>query len=264
MYQSLHTSVIGPKANTSKCKSAPCKLNHTAEIGIAAHWRYKSNDKAPSELGQPKRFLNQFSDWQQEATDPVEFEEALKTELASPDEIFVFTPKGFLHQLPKGRHADRLRLCHPHRHWAALFNRQSKRPNRAAERDVEQRPKGGDRHDAAAKAQTHLAAQVKTRQGPPSHPPLAARGAIRPQRAPRQRRARQGTEALSGRPIHPTSMPWLRSLGSATPSISARLSATEDLSIGKVMGRIAPPEPKRRAIRPQDRRSNPASKACKT
>ena len=102
MYQSLHTSVIGPKGQYVEVQIRTAQMHHTAEIGIAAHWRYKSNDTGPSDLDQHMSWLHQVMDWQQEATDPVEFMESLKTELASPDEIFVFTPKGDLHQLPKG------------------------------------------------------------------------------------------------------------------------------------------------------------------
>ena len=102
MYQSLHTSVKGPKGQYVEVQIRTEQMHNTAEMGIAAHWRYKSNDKAPSDLNQHMRWLHRVIDWQQEATDPVEFMENLKTELASQDEIFVFTPKGDLHQLPKG------------------------------------------------------------------------------------------------------------------------------------------------------------------
>ena len=102
MYQSLHTSVFGLKGQYVEVQIRTAQMHHTAEIGIAAHWRYKSNDTDPSDLNQHMSWLHQVIDWQQEARDSVEFMENLKTELASPDEIFVFTPRGDLHQLPKG------------------------------------------------------------------------------------------------------------------------------------------------------------------
>jgi len=101
MYQSLHTSVIGPQGRPVEVQIRTREMHHTAEIGIAAHWRYKSGDATASDLDQHMVWLRQVLDWQQEATDPVEFMENLKIELFQ-DEIFVFTPKGDLLQLPKG------------------------------------------------------------------------------------------------------------------------------------------------------------------
>jgi GTP pyrophosphokinase len=76
-------------------------MHHTAEIGIAAHWRYKEGHRDSTDLDQHIHWLRQVLDWQREATDPKEFMENLKIELFQ-DEIFVFTPKGRLFQLPKG------------------------------------------------------------------------------------------------------------------------------------------------------------------
>ena len=101
MYQSLHTSVIGPHGLPVEVQIRTRDMHHTAEIGIAAHWRYKSDDKAPNDFDQHMNWLRQIIDMQQEATDPEEFLENLKIELFQ-DEIFVFTPKGDLHQFPKG------------------------------------------------------------------------------------------------------------------------------------------------------------------
>ena len=101
MYQSLHTSVIGPRGLPVEVQIRTRDMHHTAEIGIAAHWRYKSDDKAPNDLNQHMSWIRQIIDMQQEATDPEEFLENLKIELFQ-DEIFVFTPKGDLHQFPKG------------------------------------------------------------------------------------------------------------------------------------------------------------------
>lgn len=100
MYQSLHTSVIGPKGQYVEVQIRTAQMHQTAEIGIAAHWRDKFNDKE-SGIFNPS-WLKRFGDWEQAAPNPLEFMENLKAELASPDEIFVFTPKGDLHHLPKG------------------------------------------------------------------------------------------------------------------------------------------------------------------
>ena len=101
MYQSLHTSVIGPRGLPVEIQLRTKEMHNTAEIGIAAHWRYKSNNTAPSDLDRHIAWLRQVLDRQRDATDPAEFMEEFKVDLFQ-DEIFVFTPKGDLHQLPKG------------------------------------------------------------------------------------------------------------------------------------------------------------------
>ncbi|MFA6107344.1 MAG: bifunctional (p)ppGpp synthetase/guanosine-3',5'-bis(diphosphate) 3'-pyrophosphohydrolase [Candidatus Latescibacterota bacterium] len=104
MYQSLHTSVAGPQGKPVEVQIRTWDMHHTAEIGIAAHWRYKLGMSGPTDLDSRVAWLHQVLEWQQEATDPAEFMENLKIELFQ-DEIFVFTPKGHLHQLPKGANA---------------------------------------------------------------------------------------------------------------------------------------------------------------
>ncbi len=101
MYQSLHTSVIGPRGLPVEVQIRTGEMHHTAELGIAAHWRYKSGETTSSNLDQHMSWLRQVIDMQQETTDPEEFLKNLKTELFQ-DEIFVFTPKGDLQQFPQG------------------------------------------------------------------------------------------------------------------------------------------------------------------
>lgn len=100
MYQSLHTTVVGPRGMPVEVQIRTWEMHHTAEIGIAAHWRYKGGAGEHGELDQQMAWLRRVLDWQRDSTDPVEFMEDLKIELFQ-DEIFVFTPKGDLHQLPK-------------------------------------------------------------------------------------------------------------------------------------------------------------------
>ncbi len=102
MYQSLHTAVIGPRGLPVEVQIRTREMHHTAEFGIAAHWRYKSGlSKKGLDFENQINWLRQVLDWQRDATDPVEFMENLKIELFQ-DEIFIFTPKGDLHQLPGG------------------------------------------------------------------------------------------------------------------------------------------------------------------
>ncbi len=102
MYQSLHTAVIGPRGLPVEVQIRTREMHHTAEFGIAAHWRYKSGlSKKGLDFENQINWLRQVLDWHRDATDPVEFMENLKIELFQ-DEIFIFTPKGDLHQLPGG------------------------------------------------------------------------------------------------------------------------------------------------------------------
>ena len=102
MYQSLHTTVIGPRGIPVEVQIRTDEMHYTAEFGIAAHWRYKSGIAAEAgDLDHRMNWLRQVLDWQRDATDPAEFMENLKIELFQ-DEIFAFTPKGDLHQLPNG------------------------------------------------------------------------------------------------------------------------------------------------------------------
>lgn len=101
MYQSLHTTVIGPRGEMVEIQIRTKEMHVTAETGIAAHWRYKEGSSAETELDKQVVWLRHLLDLQDETTDPGEFMEALKIDLFQ-DEIFIFTPKGDLKQLPKG------------------------------------------------------------------------------------------------------------------------------------------------------------------
>ncbi|MFC2076342.1 RelA/SpoT family protein [candidate division KSB1 bacterium] len=101
MYQSLHTVVIGPMQEPAEIQIRTREMDRTAELGIAAHWRYKEGGKSDPELDAQMVWLRQVLDWQKDMTDPQEFMEFLKIDLFQ-DEVFVFTPKGDLTNLPKG------------------------------------------------------------------------------------------------------------------------------------------------------------------
>ncbi len=100
MYQSLHTTVVGMRGMTFEVQIRTYEMHRTAEYGIAAHWRYKEG-KQEDELDHKLYWLRQILDWQNETRDPHEFMDALKVDLFS-DEVFVFTPKGDVIDLPKG------------------------------------------------------------------------------------------------------------------------------------------------------------------
>lgn len=93
MYQSLHTTVIGPRGLPFEVQIRTDQMHKTAEYGIAAHWRYKEGNKIPDKFEDKLSWLRQMMEWQNETEDPKEFMESLKIDLFE-DEVFVFTPKG--------------------------------------------------------------------------------------------------------------------------------------------------------------------------
>ena len=100
MYQSLHTTVIGPKGDPVEIQIRTPDMHRIAEEGIAAHWLYKEK-KDRSGLDQAFVWLRQLLEWQKEMKDPREFMETVKVDLF-PDEVYVFTPKGDVKALPEG------------------------------------------------------------------------------------------------------------------------------------------------------------------
>lgn len=101
MYQSIHTTVIGPEGKMVEIQIRTREMHRTAEEGIAAHWRYKEGKAKEDEFDKQLMWLRQVLDWQRDVRDPHEFMEDLKISLFH-DEIFVFTPKGDLVKLPRG------------------------------------------------------------------------------------------------------------------------------------------------------------------
>ncbi|AGX43837.1 RelA/SpoT family protein [Clostridium saccharobutylicum] len=99
MYQSLHTTVIGPQGKTFEIQIRTFEMHKTAEYGIAAHWKYKEGDTGKNEQDKEMDFekklvwLRDMLEWQKETSDAEEFIEGFKIDLFS-DEVFVFTPKG--------------------------------------------------------------------------------------------------------------------------------------------------------------------------
>ncbi len=107
MYQSLHTTLIGPKGTPFEVQIRTWDMHRIAEYGIAAHWAYKessffSGKKANVKVEEDKlAWVRETLEWQSEMQDPEEFMQTLKKELFE-DEVYVFTPKGAIKVLPKG------------------------------------------------------------------------------------------------------------------------------------------------------------------
>ncbi len=106
MYQSLHTTVIGPEGKPVELQIRTVEMHKRAEYGIAAHWKYKEGPlpagaRGTGAKGDDMAWLRQLLDWQKEAADPSEFLDSLRYDLGS-NEVFVFTPKGDIVSLPTG------------------------------------------------------------------------------------------------------------------------------------------------------------------
>ncbi len=96
LYQSLHTTVIGPGGRPIEVQIRTAEMHYRAEWGVAAHWAYKGDGNV-NDID----WLNRIIDWQAEVSDPAQFMKNLKTDLEQ-DEVFVFTPKGRVVTLPVG------------------------------------------------------------------------------------------------------------------------------------------------------------------
>ena len=100
MYQSLHTTVIGKDGIPFEVQIRTKEMHHVAEYGIAAHWKYKSGEKATADIDQKLSWILRLIDTENEATDHEEFMDAFKIDIFH-DETFVFTPKGDVIALPQ-------------------------------------------------------------------------------------------------------------------------------------------------------------------
>lgn len=99
MYQSIHTTVIGPDGEPFEVQIRTWEMHKTSEFGIAAHWKYKEGKTSQNEFDEKFKWLRQMLEWQNEVRDTKEFMETLKIDLVI-DEVYVFTPKGDVIDLP--------------------------------------------------------------------------------------------------------------------------------------------------------------------
>ena len=101
MYQSLHTTVIGPDGMPFEAQIRTWEMHKIAEIGIAAHWKYKEGGKSDDSMDQKLEWVRHLLDIQKDLGDASQFVETFKMDLFT-DEVFVFTPKGDVKNLPAG------------------------------------------------------------------------------------------------------------------------------------------------------------------
>ena len=101
MYQSLHTTVIGPYGERMEVQIRTREMHRVAEYGVAVHWRYKGNGASSAEDAKRFAWLRQLLEWQHNVEDPHEFLRSVKDDLFT-EEVFVFTPKGDVLDFPVG------------------------------------------------------------------------------------------------------------------------------------------------------------------
>ena len=101
MYQSIHTTIIGPNGKPLEVQIRTEEMHHVAEHGIAAHWQYKEGKSAGTKPDQKLAWLRQMLDWQKEVKDADEFMASMKYDLED-ELVYVFTPKGDIYELPYG------------------------------------------------------------------------------------------------------------------------------------------------------------------
>ncbi|MFL5672878.1 MAG: RelA/SpoT family protein, partial [Chloroflexota bacterium] len=100
-YQSLHTAVIALDGKPLEIQIRTHQMHGVSEVGIAAHWRYKEGSKSDREYDAKLAWLRQLMDWQRDVSDATEFVEGIKLDIFQ-DQVFVFTPKGDIKDLPAG------------------------------------------------------------------------------------------------------------------------------------------------------------------
>jgi GTP pyrophosphokinase len=100
MYQSLHTSVMGPGGRHFEVQIRTDEMHKIAEEGIAAHWKYKEGRRGPADDDQRIAWMRQLVEWQRDMRDPAEFMSTLKVDLY-PEEVYTFTPRGKVIVLPR-------------------------------------------------------------------------------------------------------------------------------------------------------------------
>ncbi len=101
MYQALHTTVLSLDARPLEVQIRTYEMHHTAEYGVASHWRYKEGRKRDLRYEERLAWLRQLLEWQREIAQAEELVEAVKSDIFQ-DQVFVFTPKGQVKDLPKG------------------------------------------------------------------------------------------------------------------------------------------------------------------
>lgn len=100
-YRSLHTAVVGPERKTLEVQIRTHEMNQHAELGVAAHWRYKEGSKSEAAFDRKVAWLRQLLDWKEQVADAADFVDQVKEDMAA-DRVYVLTPAGNVIDLPRG------------------------------------------------------------------------------------------------------------------------------------------------------------------
>ena len=204
MYQSLHTTVLGPEGKPVELQIRTDEMHRRAEYGVAAHWKYKEGKGTPllakgGDDAGDLVWVRQLLDWQRETADPGEFLDSLRFEINS-SEVYVFTPKGEVVSLPQGSTPIDFAYTIHTEVGHTTHRRPGQRPAGAARVGAGQRRRGGDLHVQGAErgTQPRLADVCQEPPGPEQDQalfhPRAARG------VDRERQGGAGQAVAQGRP----------------------------------------------------------------
>ena len=230
-YQSLHTAVIALDGKPLEIQIRTHAMHAVSEVGIAAHWRYKEGSRAERDYDAKLAWLRQLMDWQREVSDAQEFVEGIKLDIFQ-DQVFVFTPKGDIKDLPAGAtpldFAYRIHTDVGHRTIGSKVN------NRLvpARLPAAQRRHRRDRDDEGrARSVARLALHRPDLPRPREDPPMVQEEGPRREHRPRQGGPRARAEAPrpdDGRGDRPRPAPGGRrsTWGRTRSTTSTRRSAT--------------------------------------
>ena len=212
LYQSLHTSVVGPHGQHFEVQIRTEEMHRIAEEGIAAHWKYKEGRKGPAADDQRIAWLRHLVEWQRDVQDPGEFMSTLKVDLY-PEEVYTFTPRGKVIVLPRDAtpidfayaiHSDVGNTCVgakvngrivPLRYCAA--QRRHRRDPDAARPPAEQGLAGVGQDLARAQQDQARHQRQRARQGHRDRPEVSGEGSAAPGRAARARSPRRELERVA-------------------------------------------------------------------
>ena len=142
-YRSLHTAVIGPRDLALEVQIRTYEMHQHAELGVAAHWRYKEGGKSDARFDEKIAWLRQILEWKEEITDSGDLMEQFKNELfQDQDQVYVLTPQGKVVDLPKGATPGRFCLQSAYRFRASHAGRQSRWQHRAVKLQIAERTTG--------------------------------------------------------------------------------------------------------------------------
>ncbi len=154
-YQSLHTTLFGPKGQPLEVQIRTRDMDRVAESGVASHWQYKAEEKTDATPQRRARdWLANLAELQRSGTSE-EFLESVKVDLF-PDKIYVFTPQGRHHANAQGVDNSRFRICRPHGCRQSLCCRQDRPWSRTTKNAAAKRPDRRSRHVSWRKAESEL------------------------------------------------------------------------------------------------------------